>query len=127
MCHNNDTGKPYYTNRVDAFGFTNVHAGDPTTCVLPTGTITTTLHRNPTATVVSINLVNGVLETVNRMPSMLPFQGHPPIPMPDLVWKEIYRAVDGEVRLVEVVKGRIIPATTTPEQYVFDNETENDT
>ena len=68
--------------------------------------------------VVSAALVDGRIEIVRREKSHI----HPTmtgVEYPDLVWKEIYEAADGVIRLTRTVSGRHIPAHTTPERVEF--------
>ena len=38
------------------------------------------------------------------------------------VWKEIYGVVDGKIKLIKRIDGKIIPAVTTPERVEWENK-----
>ncbi len=65
--------------------------------------------------ITNVALVNGTLEVVKRFRSTTYFATDPPQKAPDLIFKEIYKAVNGEIVLVETIKGDIEPAQTIPE------------
>ena len=63
--------------------------------------------------VVSADLVDGRLEVVRRVLS-------PDRNIPDTVWREIYEAEDGVIRLTRMISGRHVPAHTEPERVEFE-------
>ncbi len=65
--------------------------------------------------ITSVSLVDGTLEVIKRFRSNTYFAIDPPQKAPDLIFKEIYKAVDGEIVLVETIQGYIEPAQTISE------------
>ncbi len=72
--------------------------------------------------IISVKLVMDQLEVVLRERSNMTYTCNPPRPAPDRVWKNIYRAVDGEVKLCEVVPGIHTPQTIQSEKFEFPQE-----
>ena len=83
--------------------------------VFGAGPVRNGMYRTPQ--IVSVELVGGELHVAWRQQSDMQLDSYPSRPAPDNVWKDIYGAVDGEVRLVRTVRGTHIPRT--PERFVF--------
>jgi hypothetical protein len=64
-------------------------------------------------------LINGRLEIVKRTKSNLMYATFPPHPAADHVFKEIYEAVDGDVKLVQTVVGKHQPGYYQDEKIEF--------
>ena len=65
----------------------------------------------------SVETVGKQLHVVWRERSNATFAVYPAVPVPDNIWKDVYAAVDGAVRLVATVHGVHVPATTVPEAF----------
>lgn len=68
-------------------------------------------------TVVSAQLVNGLLEIVRRYPSNMSYANGERIP--DSLEKEIYVCKDGMIVLDCIIKGNVVPEQRIPEKFVF--------
>lgn len=96
----------------------DIEVKDSSGAVVALGAACTTV--KSTARVVSVGLVDGRLEVVRLAQGNTSCPTNPPRPVPDTaVWKEIYEAADGVIRLTRTVSGRHIPAHTTPERVEF--------
>ena len=71
--------------------------------------------------IVSVTLNQfGELEVVRRIPSSAMYACNPPIPVPDRIVKELYRAAEGGmIRLVETIEGKCTPAYVMVEKIEF--------
>ena len=79
------------------------------------------------AEIISFKLVDGQIEVVTREKGGGSSFGHGEMwsyhpSLPDKIQKDIYKAVDGEVKLCTVVKGRYIPIEVIPERFKFPGE-----
>ena len=70
--------------------------------------------------ITSAELVDGSLEVVKRFRSTTYLLSDPPQPTPDLIFKEIYKAVDGKIVLTQTINGQIEPAQTIPETITWE-------
>lgn len=68
-----------------------------------------------TPQITSVELVNDTLEVIKRFCSTTYFASDPPQKAPDLIFKEIYKAIDGKIVLAETIRGQVEPARTLPE------------
>ena len=71
-------------------------------------------------TIVSVKLVDGKMEVVKRRPSRQMLLTNPPQPAPDIIVKEIYAAVEGEVRLIDKINGKHTPGRYVQEEISFE-------
>ena len=72
--------------------------------------------------IVSIELKNGKLYVVFQSPSDRMLLCNPPRPAPDNVWRDEYAVVDGEIKLVDTVKGKYTPSYTVQEKIEFGDQ-----
>jgi len=71
------------------------------------------------AKVIDVSIhAQGIVVTL-RQPSNATYACNPPRPMPDRVWREIFRYNDGEVRKVATQDGIHKPAEYHDEQILF--------
>jgi hypothetical protein len=79
----------------------------------------------PGAKVVSALLrSDGKMEVIKRLASNASYLSHPPKPVPDVVYKEIYSAgADGKIILERTIRGTHTPARQVREQISFPDDT----
>lgn len=63
---------------------------------------------------------SNTIEVVFRDPSNSMYACNPPRPVPDKVWKEIYRVEDGVINKVQTIRGTHTPANYVNEDISFD-------
>lgn len=67
--------------------------------------------------ILSVKLVDGKLEVITRTPSDISYTNGKPLP--DFISKDIYEAEDGNIVLLESIKGKHTPAYTVAEKIEF--------
>ncbi len=72
--------------------------------------------------IIKVELINGKIEVIRKYASNMMLACMPPKPAPDLVEKEIFGAVDGEVKLIRTIQGTHTPATVVAEKITFEEE-----
>jgi len=60
-----------------------------------------------------------IIEVVKKVASNQIYPTNPPRPKPDYVWKEIYKVVDGKIKMVEKIDGKHEPANFVSERIIF--------
>lgn len=61
---------------------------------------------------------------IKRIKSNRSYLTHPPRPVPDQVWKEIWGVEDGILTLLEKIKGIHEPEHTVKEKFIFEDGAE---
>lgn len=74
-----------------------------------------------TAEIVSVEIYDQGAVVTLRERSNAMYATNPPRPMPDRVWREIFRLENGEFRKVETQDGIHKPASYQPEELLFAN------
>lgn len=78
---------------------------------------------NPSQTIVSVNIINGKLEVVRRIPSNTCLaiwrSDGVSVNSPDSIFKDIYGVKDGAIILERTIQANITPAQTIPESISF--------
>ena len=69
--------------------------------------------------IVSLLILRDKVEVVYREPSHQMLLCNPPRPAGDHVWKEIWGIVNGELHLLETIRGTHEPAYYTEERITF--------
>jgi hypothetical protein len=72
--------------------------------------------------IISCKICDDYVEISYREPSNSQFQTWPPQPVPDKIWKEIYRVVDGKIKLAKTINGRHTPSCTVNESFSYDED-----
>lgn len=62
------------------------------------------------------------LVIIKRIKSNRAYLTHPPRPVPDQIWKEIWGVKDGVLTILEQIKGTHEPEHTVTEKFIFEDE-----
>ena len=89
---------------------------------LVTGGSTMLSHLYQPGDIISVKLVDGKLEVVLRVKSMITYTVYPPRDAPDYIYKDIYVSWDGKIALEKTIRGTHTPAYTVPESFDFDED-----
>lgn len=74
------------------------------------------------AEIVSVKIYDqGAIVTLRERSHAI-YACNPPRPMPDKVWREIFRYENGELRKVETQYGIHKPAAVLPEEIIFEDK-----
>lgn len=77
----------------------------------------------PMAKIISCILTDeGTIEIIKRAESNEILLSCPPQPAPDLVWKDIYGAVDGKIELIKTITGKHEPSYNVAEKITFEED-----
>jgi hypothetical protein len=78
---------------------------------------------NPSQTIVSVNIINGKLEVVRRIPSntcLAVWRSDGQfVKTPDTIFKDIYTAKDGQIILEKTIQADVTPSQVIPESVHF--------
>lgn len=69
---------------------------------------------------IGVEIAEDGVEVIRRKKSHAYFTVDPPIPVPDLVWKEVYHIVDGRLKFIDKVRGHHTPGYNVSESFEFD-------
>jgi hypothetical protein len=70
--------------------------------------------------IINFQVFENRIEVTKRERSNSMYACNPPMPVPDKVWKEVYRvSFDGRIFLSETIKGKHIPTSTISEHFEF--------
>jgi len=73
-------------------------------------------------TIIKVELINGRIEVIKKYPRNMMLASDPPQRAPDLVEKEIFGVVDGEIKFIKKIEGTHTPVRLLEETITFEEE-----
>lgn len=81
--------------------------------------MTETINFESSEEIIDVSITDTTVEVTKRKRSTSTYACFPPRPVPDIVWKEIYKVIDNKIVFIKNVKGIHRPAYTVHESFTF--------